>query len=78
MSCRCRLCHRLLKDPESKRLGYGPVCYKREFGSPMPKEKKTVKMIVKEKNPDGNIPGQLTLADVFGNISFDEQDAVKN
>jgi hypothetical protein len=29
---RCRKCRRILTDPESIKLGYGPVCYENAFG----------------------------------------------
>ena len=25
----CRRCHRKLKDPDSKKLGFGKICYKK-------------------------------------------------
>lgn len=25
----CRKCHRVLKDEQSKKLGFGPICYKK-------------------------------------------------
>lgn len=30
---RCKKCHRPLKDPMHIELGYGPVCFKKEFGN---------------------------------------------
>ncbi|WP_033288277.1 DUF6011 domain-containing protein [Amycolatopsis jejuensis] len=33
----CEKCHRPLKDVESKRRKYGPVCYRKLFGPPEPK-----------------------------------------
>ncbi|WP_409186687.1 DUF6011 domain-containing protein [Amycolatopsis sp. VS8301801F10] len=38
----CEKCHRPLKDAESVRLGYGPVCYQREFGPLPPKPVRTI------------------------------------
>lgn len=29
---KCRVCGRVLKNPDSRKAGYGPVCYKRLFG----------------------------------------------
>ena len=28
--CKCKRCHRALKNPESQKVGYGPVCRVRE------------------------------------------------
>lgn len=59
----CGVCGRVLKNPDSKKMGFGPVCYKKMFGSPPPKEKK-------EKQADGYedfheyaIPGQMEISD---------------
>ena len=59
----CGVCGRVLKNPESRKVGYGPICYKKVFGSPPPKEKK-------EKQTDGcediheyAIPGQMGISD---------------
>lgn len=27
----CKRCHRKLKDPEQRKLGFGKVCYKKQF-----------------------------------------------
>lgn len=62
---KCGVCGRVLKNPDSRKIGYGPVCYKRLFGSPPPKEK-----VQKEKQADGSeefhnyvIPGQMQISD---------------
>lgn len=62
---KCGVCGRVLKNPDSKKIGYGPVCYKRAFGSPPPKEKSS-----KAKQAGGSedfhdyvIPGQMKISD---------------
>ena len=35
-SFKCKRCGRELSHPNSVRVGYGPVCYEREFGVPIP------------------------------------------
>lgn len=62
---KCEKCGRVLKNSDSKKMGYGPVCYKKMFGSP-PSKKKTSK----EKQSDGwndiqdySIPGQMEISD---------------
>lgn len=30
---KCKICGKPLKCPESSEVGYGPVCYRRAFGS---------------------------------------------
>ncbi|MFE6903817.1 DUF6011 domain-containing protein [Streptomyces sp. NPDC057717] len=55
---RCGLCRRLLRDEESKRLGFGPRCFKR-----------LQRLVAPRPNPERippiprTIPGQLALID---------------
>ena len=49
---RCGHCNRTLSDPDSMKVGYGPVCYKKLFGVKLDRIKdenkishKTIKMI---------------------------------
>lgn len=62
---KCGVCGRVLKNPDSRKIGYGPVCYKRVFGSFPPKEK-----VLKAKQADRSedfrnyvIPGQMQISD---------------
>lgn len=34
---RCGHCNRTLRDPDSMKIGYGPVCYKKIYGIPLQK-----------------------------------------
>jgi len=58
----CSVCGRKLKSPKSRELGYGPVCYKRVFGSRTIKGAKAGSS-VREKNTCCDIPGQIELED---------------
>ncbi len=31
---RCGTCHRPLKDPASRKRGYGPICFRKKHGKP--------------------------------------------
>lgn len=58
----CYGCGRALKSQKSRELGYGPVCYKKIFGTSakirgLPKKEST------DDFPYYNIPGQMTLDD---------------
>lgn len=58
---RCKRCHRIIKDPESIKLGYGPVCLEREFGIPAARRDKRRKQA--EADEDAPVDGQLTIWD---------------
>jgi hypothetical protein len=59
---KCAICGRLLKSAASRDLGYGPVCYRRKFGS-----KARIGKEDSVQYPDDSlcyeIPGQMTLDD---------------
>lgn len=48
---RCKRCHRVLKDPSHRELGYGPVCYRKTFGKLPRKNKITTYGISDEEIP---------------------------
>lgn len=52
----CKACHRVLKTEESKKLGYGPVCYVKIFGKP-----EKIKKFDAEEKDSWDIPGQIDL-----------------
>lgn len=61
----CGICGRVLRNPKSRKMGYGPVCYKKMYGSPPPREKAS-----KTKHSDGiedfrehSISGQMEISD---------------
>ncbi len=58
---KCMACGRLLKSQQSKKLGYGPVCHKKIFGTSLRSSKKVAPL--KFDIPSYDIPGQMTLDD---------------
>lgn len=57
---RCLRCHRVLKDVEAQKIGYGKICYEKLFGKPFPIPKKQSRLtfcfkqqeeIYEEENP---------------------------
>lgn len=65
---KCSICGRKLRDPKSRELGYGPVCYKRKFGTyPPAGHRKDEK--AGEEGPDYNVPGQISLDDFLNMVS---------
>jgi hypothetical protein len=68
------MCGRILKEPESIRRGFGPVCYSKI----MPKEPKAAKAAKANnsnynlmEDPDYKIPGQMELSE-FLNIEMED------
>lgn len=58
----CSICGRKLRSAESINAGYGPVCYKKEFGKALTARRKKKEDNV-EIMPDIQIPGQMELSD---------------
>lgn len=58
----CQGCGRTLKSQKSRELGYGPVCYKKIFGTSA-----KIRGLPKKESADGipyyEIPGKMTLDD---------------
>ena len=61
----CGMCGRVLNNPDSKKMGYGPVCYKKMFGSPPPKEKKEKRSDGCEEPHEDAMPGQMEISDLL-------------
>lgn len=62
----CSICGRRLKSAKSRELGYGPVCYKRAFGSVKQgghKENSSA-----EEMPYYDIPGQITIEEYLKSL----------
>lgn len=62
----CSICGRRLKSAKSRELGYGPVCYKRTFGSVKQgghKENSSA-----EEVPYYDIPGQITIEEYLKSL----------
>lgn len=64
----CAVCGRKLKSEQSKKAGYGPVCYKKKFGDSLQDTSKgnTSKL---EDLPCYDIPGQMTIEEYIQTIS---------
>ena len=58
---KCSVCGRKLKSPKSQKVGCGPVCYKRIFGSKLQFGNKGGPSSDAEVNY--NIPGQISIDD---------------
>lgn len=61
---KCSICGRKLKNPKSRELGYGPVCYKRKFGITPHVSRRGADVpapAVEEANL--NLPGQISMED---------------
>ena len=58
----CLSCGRVLKSTSSIETGYGPVCYKKKFGSNLHKNSKCGDLSYLDI-PYYDIPGQMTLDD---------------
>ncbi len=58
----CSVCGRELKSAESRKLGYGPVCYRKVFGS-TPKSQKASEEDGGSDFPYYEIPGQMNIED---------------
>lgn len=64
---KCYACGRELKSATSREIGYGPVCYKRVFGTSLRIHKGDSKTDYTSDNvPYYEIPGQMSIEDFFG------------
>lgn len=61
----CSICGRKLRSSKSLELGYGPVCYKKTYGSTkiLNRRKKESPQAVDSDPEQYNIPGQMTIAE---------------
>ena len=57
---KCKICGRLLKRPQSSEVGYGPVCYRKMFGSSIP-AKRQKHNYSSGDNTYSQIPGQMKI-----------------
>ncbi len=56
----CLNCGRKLKSVESREAGYGPVCYRKMFGTSLRSGRKS-KVSETDVTPCYDIPGQMTM-----------------
>ena len=66
---KCCACGRELKSVESRKIGYGPVCYKTVFGISIKKKKDKMETSDIFTFPYYEIPGQITIDDYFSDSS---------
>ncbi len=59
---KCLICGRKLMNPQSREIGYGPVCHKRKFGSSPHARRRDIEPPAGQA-PDYNIPGQISMED---------------
>lgn len=60
----CSICGRVLRNQQSKELGYGPKCYKKVFGKYATKQSYNKSSSFSVNNfPYYDIPGQMRLDD---------------
>lgn len=60
---KCLGCGRALKTQLSKECGYGPVCYKKIYGTSIKTRASTNKSTSADEFPYYEIPGQMCLED---------------
>lgn len=65
---KCSVCGRKLTTSRSRELGYGPVCYKRKFGT-YPSDGHRKGEQAREEDSDYDIPGQISMDDFLGTVS---------
>ncbi len=57
----CLECGRVLKNQKSKKLGYGPICYKRKYGITPHTSRSDAQVSAEEVAH--NLPGQISMED---------------
>lgn len=67
----CSLCGRKLKNEKSQEIGYGPVCYRRMFGSSLKRQR------IRDRGggediPYYDIPGQINIEDYLKSLGNEE------
>lgn len=65
---KCSVCGRKLRNPKSQEVGYGPVCYKRLFGSNLRTSDKSSRSSV-DVMANYEIPGQISLDDYLQTLT---------
>ncbi|MCX4351729.1 MAG: DUF6011 domain-containing protein [Lachnospiraceae bacterium] len=64
----CSLCGRKLKNEKSQEIGYGPVCYRRKFGSPLKRQRIRDRGGGGEDIPYYDIPGQIEIEEYLKSL----------
>ena len=64
----CLNCGRKLKSIASREAGYGPVCYRKMFGTSLRSSRKD-SISETTDTPSYNIPGQMTMDEYLQTVS---------
>ena len=64
----CLNCGRKLKSVASREAGYGPVCYRRMFGTSL-RSSRSDSISNTTEIPHYNLPGQMTMEEYLQTIS---------
>ncbi len=64
----CSLCGRKLRSEKSRGIGYGPVCYRRMFGSSLKRQRIRDRGSSGEDIPYYDIPGQISIEEYLKSI----------
>ena len=59
---KCSVCGRKLRSPKSQEVGYGPVCYRRLFGTSLRANDKDSQSSV-DVMANYKVPGQISMDD---------------
>lgn len=66
---KCYTCGRELKSATSREIGYGPVCYKRVFGTSLRIRDGDIKTdYISDSVPYYEIPGQMSIDDFLESV----------
>lgn len=64
----CLNCGRKLKSAASRKVGYGPVCYRKMFGANLKSRAKASTTDV-AVTPNYDIPGQMTIKEYLQTVA---------
>ena len=59
---KCSVCGRKLRNPKSQEVGYGPVCYRRLFGTSLRANEKSGSSS-EDSAVSYDLPGQISMDD---------------
>lgn len=65
---KCSVCGRKLRNPKSQEVGYGPVCYRRLFGTSLRTDDKDRQSLV-DVMVNYEVPGQISMDDYLQMLS---------
>lgn len=65
---KCSLCGRKLKNEKSQEIGYGPVCYRKIFGSSLKRQNIRDRGRGGKDIPYYDIPGQIEIEEYLKSL----------